>query len=320
MVMVSIVASSYILLSLVLKNVAYIKYECSPPPFAISKEQIAFRHSNAKSITDTQHSYVIQEDGTCRKGETETFLFIAVCVSASGFKQRTVIRNTWGSIVQKDNKVKLLFFLGNPNNTTIQKAILNESSYYHDIVQDNFVDSYANLTLKSIFMLKWSSTFCVNTSYVLKVDDDMFINVPNLINFLNSTRLKNSVIGQRIAKAKPIRRKDSKWYTSEHLYNETYYPYYTSGTNYVISGDIVPKLYQSTFHEPFLWLEDVYITGLCRERIKANIIDNWNFSSLHPPAQGCSYKDVISGHKNTPTQISKIWRELNDPNLNCSRS
>ncbi|XP_060074615.1 beta-1,3-galactosyltransferase 1-like [Ylistrum balloti] len=262
--------------------------------------------------------YVIHEDDACSKGGEEVFLFIAVSVSSSGFKQRSVIRNTWGSIVHNNNKVKLLFFLGNPNDTKIQRAILNESEHYHDIVQDNFMDSYRNLTLKSIFILKWTSKFCVNTSYVLKADDDMFINVPYLINYLNSTEKRNAVIGQRIALSKPIRNKTSKWYTSEKMYRDKYYPYYTSGTSYVISGDILTKLYQSTFTEPFFWLEDVYITGLCRKRIKADIIDNWDFSCLYRAPRGCVYKNVISGHKNSPEEITQIWLELNNPYLNCS--
>lgn len=33
-----------------------------------------------------------------------------------------------------------------------------------DIIQENFIDSYNNLTLKSVFMLKWANRNCVNKS------------------------------------------------------------------------------------------------------------------------------------------------------------
>ncbi|OWF48077.1 beta-1,3-galactosyltransferase 1-like [Mizuhopecten yessoensis] len=287
----------------------------TPPPFAIVRTSNIFLHRNTQSDEGRRLKSIISEDDICNKG---TFLLIAVCVSSSNFKQRSVIRNTWGSIVSNNNRVKLAFFLGNPNDTKIQQAIWVESERYHDIVQDNFVDSYRNLTLKSIFILKWSSTFCVDASYVLKADDDMFINVPYLINYLNTTNIHNAVIGQRIAASKPIRNKKSKWFTSESMYRDKYYPYYTSGTSYVISGDVVTKLYQSTFIEPFFWLEDVYITGLCRKRINASIIDNWDFSCLYRPPRGCSYKQAISGHRNSPEEITQIWLEMNDPRLNCS--
>ena len=54
-----------------------------------------------------------------------------------------------------------------------------------DIIQENFLDSYNNLTLKSIFILKYIKNNCKNkVQYVLKCDDDTFINVPNLIHVL----------------------------------------------------------------------------------------------------------------------------------------
>lgn len=37
-------------------------------------------------------------------------------------------------------------------------------NYYSsdDIIQENFIDTYYNLTLKSIFMLKWFNNRCLN--------------------------------------------------------------------------------------------------------------------------------------------------------------
>lgn len=40
---------------------------------------------------------------------------------------------------------------------------------------------YRNLILKFIFVLKWMSSFCGNVKYGLKVDDDVFVNIFNLI-------------------------------------------------------------------------------------------------------------------------------------------
>merc|ERR1712107_33260 len=51
-------------------------------------------------------------------------------------------------------------------------------------VQENFLDSYANLTIKSVMMLKWFTQFCERgpkgAQYVLKTDDDMYINLVKL--------------------------------------------------------------------------------------------------------------------------------------------
>lgn len=42
----------------------------------------------------------------------------------------------------------------------LQARIVNESEVYGDIIQESFVDSYNNLTLKTIMMLKWVTNNC----------------------------------------------------------------------------------------------------------------------------------------------------------------
>jgi Galactosyltransferase len=39
----------------------------------------------------------------------------------------------------------------------LQENILEESLQHGDIIQEGFIDSYANLTVKSIMLLKWFS-------------------------------------------------------------------------------------------------------------------------------------------------------------------
>ena len=49
---------------------------------------------------------------------------------------------------------------------------------------ENFIDSYGNLTLKTMMGLKWASRYCWRAKFVYKVDDDMFVNVENLLKYL----------------------------------------------------------------------------------------------------------------------------------------
>ncbi|XP_033253176.1 uncharacterized protein LOC108158497 [Drosophila miranda] len=69
-------------------------------------------------------------------------------------------------------------------NETLSR-VHSEADKYNDIIQMSFVDSYNNLTLKSVMALKHISRSCANsTAYFLKCDDDTFVNVPNLLHFL----------------------------------------------------------------------------------------------------------------------------------------
>lgn len=62
-----------------------------------------------------------------------------------------------------DVDFKLVFLLGLPaseNHTDVQSKIEEEVKIYGDIIQEDFIDSYNNLTLKSIMMLKWVNNKC----------------------------------------------------------------------------------------------------------------------------------------------------------------
>lgn len=45
------------------------------------------------------------------------------------------------------------------------------------------------------------------------------------------------------------------------MYSQKTYPNYLSGTGYVMSVDVVPRLYRAARKTPIFHLEDVYITG-----------------------------------------------------------
>lgn len=50
-------------------------------------------------------------------------------------------------------------------------------------------------------------------------------------------------------------------YMPQYIFYEEFYPNYLSGTGYLMSQDVVAKLFKTTLHTPIVHLEDVYITG-----------------------------------------------------------
>ena len=58
----------------------------------------------------------------------------------------------------------------------------------------SFQDSYHNLTLKTVMGLKWTSIFCPHAQFILKTDDDIYVNVP----LLTSVVKKESQMAERI--------------------------------------------------------------------------------------------------------------------------
>ena len=49
-------------------------------------------------------------------------------------------------------------------------------------------DSYRNLSTKVAALLNWVWQYCDDADFILKVDDDIYVNVQNLATFIQSYR------------------------------------------------------------------------------------------------------------------------------------
>lgn len=97
-------------------------------------------------------------------------------------------------------------------------VLLRESEQYHGIVQQDFPDTYHNLTLKTLMGMKWVASYCSGASFVMKADSDGFVNTMYLIRKLLrslSPPPQNYFTGCFMKGHKPIWNKKSKWYISE---------------------------------------------------------------------------------------------------------
>lgn len=67
----------------------------------------------------------------------------------------------------------------------VQRVLGREHDRYGDLIQCRVRDTYTNLTLKSIAALEWTNQYCPLARYLLKTDDDMFIDVHRLLKFID---------------------------------------------------------------------------------------------------------------------------------------
>lgn len=56
---------------------------------------------------------------------------------------------------QANFRIRVVFLVGQTGNSTIQEQIVHERQTYDDMIQESFYDSYYNLTLKAVMMVKW---------------------------------------------------------------------------------------------------------------------------------------------------------------------
>ncbi|CAH2056547.1 unnamed protein product, partial [Iphiclides podalirius] len=239
-----------------------------------------------------------------------------------------------------DPDYKLVFLLGlppNENSTDLQDRIDAEAETYSDIIQEGFVDSYNNLTLKSIMMLKWVTNNCnESVRYILKTDDDMYINVPNLVSTLRrrAAAFDNGakgagakeflLLGDLICGARPVQDSKSKWYSPRYMYPGRVYPRYLSGTGYVLSAPAAHSLYAAALTTTYFHLEDIYITGMCAARALPRLVARDEAGFSYQPVRGaaaCAARARISSHRVPPPRMRRVHRALLRPDTlsGCER-
>lgn len=213
------------------------------------------------------------------------FLLVYVHSSPGNLKNRLLIRETWASYLKTG--ARTVFIVGLSTSSEINKLISLESSIYNDIVQADFIDSYRNLTYKGITALKWITEYCKNVDYVLKLDDDIVVNIFVLIRHLNYIQSKNELEPKSIMcnlhrKMKVIRDKKSKWYLSKEEFKDDYFGKYCSGSAFLLSGDLPPLMYRKSLKTDFFWVDDYFITGILAKALKVKF---YEFNSLYQLSQ-----------------------------------
>ncbi|XP_072937738.1 uncharacterized protein [Epargyreus clarus] len=226
---------------------------------------------------------------------------------------------------------KLVFLLGLPsqaNDTEVQDKIDEEVEKYGDVIQEGFVDSYNNLTLKSIMMLKWVTNNCnESVRYILKTDDDMYVNVPNLVsNLRNRSRVHDAgprgplrpehlLIGDLICGARPVQDATNKWYSPRYMYGGRVYPRYLSGTGYALSADTAKALYAAALTTNYFHLEDIYITGMCAVRAHPRITPRDEPGFSYTPVRGsvCLAYARLTAHRVSAPALRRLHRAAHRP-------
>ncbi|KAK3605449.1 hypothetical protein CHS0354_001417 [Potamilus streckersoni] len=187
--------------------------------------------------------YVIDNDVTCKlyNNSQEIDLIIFIFTTHQRQQERNAIRQTWLKYTNKNTgNVRYSFLLGEVPDENVRNLVEMENKIHSDIIKEDFVDTYRNLTYKTMMAFKYSITKCSHAKYVLKTDDDMWVNIPGLLKVIQREKktLQTAVGGACHPVAGPIRNPSSKWYASYQSYPHNSYPGFCSGTGKLFGGQL----------------------------------------------------------------------------------
>ncbi|XP_073675458.1 beta-1,3-galactosyltransferase 9 [Garra rufa] len=248
------------------------------------------------------------------------YLIILVATAPHNRKARQAIRDTWGGEIQvRGHRVMTLFIVGQPTDPVIGKELIEESKERGDLIQGRFIDSYGNLTLKTLSMLGWARRFCPQAHFLAKVDDDVLFNPSALLQYLNlsfkagENELTELYLGRVHMQVAPDRNPASKHFLSETAYAGMVFPDYCSGTAYVLSRPALLKLSLAAvairLPRP-LPPEDVFV-GICAHTAGITPTHSPLFSGGPAvPYSRCCYQTMVSVHHTKPGDMVQYWTEV----------
>lgn len=229
-------------------------------------------------------------------------LLVMISSHASHADRRRVIRSNWASetlwksyLQERGVSFGLLFLIGDAKNKTMSDNLLKESKIFGDILIEKLEESFYSLSYKIMIGFQWIHEKC-SFDYVLKGDDDIFVNIHTLMSFFNKSYLprKELYIGHMMSVSGVMR--NGRYGVSRTEYLRDYYPRYCSGGGFIMSRDVVKEIIPHYDWIKPLKIDDAYVGQLV---LKAGI-DAWHDSRFRMYENNCTYiNDTIIAH---------IWR------------
>ena len=200
-----------------------------------------------------------------------------------------------------------------------QTKLQEEAQLYDDIVVFDFVDTYVNLTIKTIVSLNWVFN-AHNTDIFLKLDDDVLLDVTDVhqtvlrhLHYQNNN-VENSVLGRCLSGVCVRRNLQHKWGVRREVYSPSKYPKYCIGQTYALTRSAVQLLLSQTHNTPLVHLEDASVGILAQKAGNIRLINipnwifNWNWE-VENPKRYRKYH-IIHTFQGEMDKVEELWKNI----------
>lgn len=250
--------------------------------------------------------------------------FLAFIHSApTNIPHRDAIRKTWGS--SSGENIRTIFIVGRSKNGKVWKRVQKEAEEFGDLILLPFIDSYKNLTLKHLLGIRWIINYCPLVSYVLKADDDTFVDTKRLFTIANQFLGENSgskdFLVCHVIPDGTTPKRSGKWMVTREEYPYNEFPEYCSGLAYFARLSTLKQIYNiaSSGAVPYLSIDDVFITGLSADLAKVKRQDlGVRFANTEVPViewlerksmRPCPWMVAEISPYHWPKEAEKLWNK-----------
>ncbi|XP_060851834.1 beta-1,3-galactosyltransferase 6-like [Rhopalosiphum padi] len=229
-------------------------------------------------------------------------LLVLVLSDVKNLNQRDAIRETWA---QTKGDFKILFVVS-------KDTFLNAEKLLHDdILEVDEKDEFRLLTRK--ITASFSSVYDINFDYLLKCDDDSFVNVPLIVNDLEHMPKQRFYWGY-FDGAAPI--KDSGKYKETGWIACNRYLPYALGGGYVLSKDLIIFIVKNRDYLSFFASEDVSV-GAWLSPLNITRKHDRRFDTEWC-TRGCQNTYLVT-HKVSPEMMRQYWSNIIQTGKLCDK-
>ncbi|XP_062622187.1 UDP-GalNAc:beta-1,3-N-acetylgalactosaminyltransferase 1-like isoform X2 [Saccostrea cucullata] len=263
-----------------LQNYTNNPYNISHPYNVNFEELLVLKESGQsiplKPLNRHPYKYILNPSNICQEPPPQNnslFVLILIKSAPDNFHLRQTLRMSMEKNPIEKGYVRIVFLMGT-SKKELNKNTMVENAMYGDLVQQDFVDSYKNLTIKTVMGYNWAVEYCPNATHILYKDDDFHFNVKNLLKFLGSHEHPQSLlVGYRVDKAPVMRHPASPHFVRKEDYPNRIYPPYLAGGAYVVSMDVAQRFVIAFPYVKYITVDDSYI-GIVA--MKLNILPQMN--------------------------------------------
>lgn len=275
--------------------------------------------TGVEPINPHPFAYITFPKKSCQKANI--LLLMLVKSAANHISHRNIIRKSWGfeNYYTGNERVRTVFMLGQTDDLSLKRMIRGEVDLYGDIVQEDFLDAYENNTKKMVMSFNWAAKYCEGAKFVLFIDDDYYVNVDNLLNYLKDIPLKrysSLFTGFMFNNSKPFRYSFSKWYVSTSVYPSSRWPPYITAGAILVSMELVTKL---TYVFPFvesIFMDDIFL-GIVAWKLGITFQhdERFRFYRKYPYDAKMTSKLFASHEYSDHEEMFTVWMEHKMPYL-----
>nr|XP_020655535.1 UDP-GlcNAc:betaGal beta-1,3-N-acetylglucosaminyltransferase 9-like isoform X1 [Pogona vitticeps] len=259
---------------------------------------------------------LISPDALCQGGPPSggaPLLLLAVKSHPAASDRRAALRRTWARPGQVGGfRLQPLFLVAATPDVRHTRLVQEESRAFADLVIWDFEESHHNLTLKERCFLRWAHVHCPQAAYVFKGDDDLFVNIEALTEYLRQTPNASDFIHGNIQYHSAVMR-EGKYAVSSALYPMAQYPTFASGGGFVMPRDSLSGLYRVSLWLPVFPLDDVYL-GFLALAAGLSHRHEGRFRVWGPPKDELEvYRESLTVHGLSMERMEQVWKALHSP-------